>query len=156
MPERDARHQATTRSDGRSLKSTDTGVRILTALADADGPLSLTDLATRTGAGASTAHRHLAGFVAAGLVRQDQSGGTYDLGPAALQIGLAALARLDIIGLAEPKLRSSENREQADLPTLTSWTNFGRAGLSKSMEQLFLACAPWPAQYWICKVRPLP
>ena len=105
MPERGVNRRASTPSSGRSLKSTDTGVRILTALTDADGPLTLTDLAARTGAGASTAHRHLAGFVDAGLVRQDRSGGTYDLGPVALQIGLAALARLDVIGLAEPRLR---------------------------------------------------
>ncbi|MEM7445275.1 MAG: IclR family transcriptional regulator [Pseudomonadota bacterium] len=91
-------------SERRGLKSTDTGSRILCALA-ADGPLGLTELAFAGSVGVSTAHRHLAGFIEAGLVRQAGSGGHYDLGPVSLQIGLAALSRLDVVALAEPKLR---------------------------------------------------
>lgn len=92
------------RHERRGLKSTDTGMRLLNLLAAADGPMSLTELASGVGVGVSTAHRHLAGFVDAGLVRHEHSGGAYDLGPLALKIGLAALSRLDVIAIAEPRL----------------------------------------------------
>lgn len=105
MPDTRIGRPATGRESHRSLKSTDTSVRLLSALADADGPLSLTELARDIGTGVSTTHRHLAGFIEAGLVRQDRSGGSYDLGPLALRIGLSALARLAVVDLAEPYLR---------------------------------------------------
>lgn len=88
----------------RGLKSTDTGMRLLGLLATAEGPMSLTDLAAGVGAGVSTTHRHLAGFVDAGLVKHERSGGHYDLGPLALKIGLAALSRLDVVATAESRL----------------------------------------------------
>jgi hypothetical protein len=55
----------------------------------------LKDLAAAAGMSAAKAHRYLVSFQRLGLVTQDPRSTRYDLGPAALQLGLAALARLD-------------------------------------------------------------
>ena len=112
------------RQERRGLKSTDTGMRLLSLLAAAEGPLSLTELAAGAGVGASTAHRHLAGFVDAGLVKHERSGGDYDLGPLALKIGLAALSRLDIVAIAEPRLLSLAVRTKSTA-LLSVWADRG-------------------------------
>jgi DNA-binding IclR family transcriptional regulator len=40
-------------------------------------------------------HRYLQSLIAAGMAQQETSSGRYDLGPAALRLGLAALSRTD-------------------------------------------------------------
>ena len=82
------------------LKSLDSALAVLAFLARRDGPLGLSDIARGCGMPASRAHRYLASFVAAGLVRQEGRSGRYDLGPEAMQLGLAALARLDFVNRA--------------------------------------------------------
>ncbi len=46
------------------------------------------------------AHRYLASFAHAGLVRQAGRSGKCDLGPQAVQLGLAAMPRNDFINTA--------------------------------------------------------
>jgi IclR family acetate operon transcriptional repressor len=79
-------------------------VAVLDVLADA-GELGTNDVARRTGLSASTASRQLATLAAAGLVEHLAGSGRYRLGPRLVELGNAALARLDLRDLARPYLR---------------------------------------------------
>lgn len=84
-------------STSRGIQSVDIALAVLSGLSGASGPLSLGELATVTGMPPAKLHRYLASFVAAGYVTQRKRSGAYDLGPAALRLGVAAMARKDII-----------------------------------------------------------
>ena len=86
------------------LQSLDAALSLLARLGRAPGPQALTDLARAEGIPASKAHRYLASFVHAGLVRQAGRSGKYDLGPGAMELGLAALARLDFVNRTADRL----------------------------------------------------
>ncbi len=85
---------------GHGLKSLDAALGVLSHLAGRNGPLALSEIARGCDMPASKAHRYLASFVAAGLVKQEGRSGRYDLGPQAAQLGLAALARHDFVNHA--------------------------------------------------------
>lgn len=95
----------------RGLSSLDHALRLLAAVAAHPGPIGLSELARGAGLSAAAAHRYLSSFAAAGLVRQPERSGRYDLGPRALDLGLAALSRLDVV-----------NRAADELPALTEST----------------------------------
>ncbi|TDK43749.1 IclR family transcriptional regulator [Antarcticimicrobium luteum] len=90
--------QDQTQSGG--IQSLDSALRLLLALAGRPGPTALSDLARDCAMPVSKAHRYLASFAHAGLVRQAGKSGKYDLGPAAVRLGLAAMARNDAINIA--------------------------------------------------------
>src|SRR5262245_24844823 len=107
----------------RGIQSIDTGIRLLEAMEKADGPLALKELSARAGLDPSSAHRYLASFVRCGLVRQD-SDSRYDFGPLALQIGLAAVRRLDPIQATERALPALVD-ETGFTALLAVWSNRG-------------------------------
>jgi DNA-binding IclR family transcriptional regulator len=76
------------------------GFALLDVLSKAPGPLMLRDLASAAGMSAAKAHRYLVSFQRLELVVQDGASTRYDLGPAALKLGLASLSRLDAVKLA--------------------------------------------------------
>lgn len=88
---------------GRSVQSVETSVRILRTLADGGGPMALSDLAARLDMPPAKVHRYLASFVDAGMVDHRHSG-SYDLGPVAAEIGMAAVARVDVVNRAADAL----------------------------------------------------
>ena len=71
------------------IQSVEVGFSLVEALAQASGPLMLKDVAAAAGMSAAKAHRYLVSFQRIGLVTQDERNSRYDLGPAALKIGLA-------------------------------------------------------------------
>lgn len=83
-----------------TIQSVSIAARFLNILAAAGQELPLGELARRAGAGRSTAHRYLQTLVKEHLARQDSISGHYDLGPAALTIGLGALRRVDAVEIA--------------------------------------------------------
>jgi DNA-binding IclR family transcriptional regulator len=107
----------------RAVQSVEVGGRILLALANSRTAMNLKDLSAETGMAPSRAHSYLVSFVRLGLIRQD-SAGRYDLGPAALHIGLAFLQRLDPYKEAEPVVE-----ELAEITghtvVIAVWGNFG-------------------------------
>jgi DNA-binding IclR family transcriptional regulator len=108
----------------RGIQSVEVGIPLLTALQAAPGPLTLTELSEATEMTASKAHRYLASYVRAGLVRQDGSTRRYELGPLALSLGLAALTQLDLVSLAGEAAR--DIRDTTGLTTLLSvWSARG-------------------------------
>lgn len=88
------------RSDSRGIQSIEVGGRLLNALAAAPAPLALKDLALAAGMGAAKAHPYLVSFVRLGLVEQNAATGAYELGPMAVQMGIAALMRLNPVRIA--------------------------------------------------------
>jgi DNA-binding IclR family transcriptional regulator len=81
----------------RGVNALDHALTVLKALAELKAPATLSDIARAAGMPATKAHRYLASFVAAGLVSQPERSGRYDLGKGAMELGLAAIARNDVI-----------------------------------------------------------
>lgn len=86
------------------IQSVEVGFELLNALSQAPGALMLRDLAAAAGMSAAKAHRYLVSFQRMGLVAQDPVSTRYDLGPAALRLGLASLSRLDGVKLARERI----------------------------------------------------
>src|SRR6478672_5360692 len=85
------------------IQSVEVGFALLDALARAAGPQMLRDLAAAAGMSAAKAHRYLVSFQRLQLVVQDPTSTRYDLGPAALKLGLASLSRLDAVKLGRER-----------------------------------------------------
>ena len=88
-------------SEKRGIQSVDAALAILQAVAIAGSPQTLSAIAKASGNAPSTTHRYLVSLMRGQLVRQDPVSGWYDLGPGALQLGSAALQRMDAVGAAE-------------------------------------------------------
>jgi DNA-binding IclR family transcriptional regulator len=86
------------------IQSVEVGFELLNALSRASGALMLRDLAADAGMSAAKAHRYLVSFQRLGLVTQDTATTRYDLGPAALRLGLASLSRIDAVRLARERI----------------------------------------------------
>ena len=109
---------------GQGLKSLDTALGVLALMARFNGPRALSDIARECKMPPSKVHRYLASFVHAGLVKQEGRSGRYDIGPQAMQLGLAAIARHDFVNHAADGL--SELSSQTGLTILLSvWANEG-------------------------------
>src|SRR5262245_29841347 len=80
----------------RGIQSVDVGFRVLAALAAEPEAAALGAIAKRAALSPSQAHRYLASLIASGMAVQNAASGRYELGPQAIQIGLAALARTDV------------------------------------------------------------
>ena len=109
---------------GQGLKSLDTALGVLARLAALNGPQTLTEIGRTCDMPPSKVHRYLASFVAAGLVRQEGRSGRYDLGPAAMQLGLAALARHDFVNAAADGLPDL-SADTGMTVLLSVWANQG-------------------------------
>lgn len=107
----------------RAVQSVEVGGRLLLALTDSGSALSLKDLASRAGMTPSRAHPYLVSYGRLGLIEQDVDG-RYDLGPAALRVGLASLRRLEPLSVAEPVIRSLA-AQTGHAVALAVWGNFG-------------------------------
>ena len=86
------------------IQSVEVGFALLDVLAHAAGPLMLKDLAGLAQMSAAKAHRYLVSFQRLGLVVQDAATAQYDLGPAALKLGLASISRLNAVKLARERV----------------------------------------------------
>lgn len=106
------------------IQSVEVGFALLDALARARGPLMLRDLAAAADMSAAKAHRYLVSFQRLGLVSQDGASTRYDLGPAALKLGLAAITRLDAVKLARERMPGLMERIGHTL-ALAVWGNHG-------------------------------
>jgi DNA-binding IclR family transcriptional regulator len=111
-------------SQQRSILSIEVGFRLIKALERADGSLTLKELALRAGMPPSKAHFYLVSFKRVGLVAQNEENGQYLLGHYALDLGLSALRRLDLVEIAKEAMRtlSSEINESV---FLSVWGNHG-------------------------------
>ena len=98
----------------RGIQSVGVGFSVLRALVGARGPLPLKEIAARSGMPADKAFRYLVSFVASGLVKQDPASARYDLGPFAMELGLAAHGRIndDHVQRVGRKVRQGRGQEE--------------------------------------------
>jgi DNA-binding IclR family transcriptional regulator len=95
-----------------SIHSAEVCLKVLKALMEADGPKTLTELSALSGISLSKSHRHLQTLINAGFASQNRRSGRYDLGSMAMELGYAALERVDLVN------RTSDHLE--DLAAATS------------------------------------
>ncbi|MCA8093788.1 IclR family transcriptional regulator [Burkholderia anthina] len=107
-----------------TIQSVSIAARFLMVLANAESELALGEVARRTGTGGSTAHRYLQSLVKEGLARQDPASGLYDLGSAALSIGIGALKRVDAVEIAAQYMKSLTHRHALS-GGVAIWTDRG-------------------------------
>jgi DNA-binding IclR family transcriptional regulator len=108
----------------RAVQSVEVGGRLLLALGEGRGPMTLKALAAAARLPASRAHPYLVSFGRLGLVEQDPVSGLYALGPAALQLGLACLNQLDPVRAARP-IAEALAETTGHAVALAVWGNFG-------------------------------
>ncbi|HEY4202712.1 MAG TPA: IclR family transcriptional regulator [Devosiaceae bacterium] len=106
------------------IQSIEIGTAVLRALVQAPGPLQLRDVAQAAHMPPSKTYKYLVSLTDVGLVRQDEASGRYDLGPFALELGLAALGRIDEIDIVAAGLGQITAELQRDAE-ITTW---GAAG----------------------------
>jgi IclR family transcriptional regulator, pca regulon regulatory protein len=87
-------------------QSLERGLSILTALADSRRSLGLVELAKATGLSKSTCHRYIASLVALRYLEQEDDGRRYLLGPAAMNLGIAAVGALEITRVAARSIQA--------------------------------------------------
>ena len=108
----------------QGIQSIEVGFRLLKVMAATNRPMMLRDIASSSGMPAAKAHRYLVSYMRTGLVEQDTATGRYDLGSAALELGLSSLGRLDHVRLAGPVLEQlCENIQET--VALAVWGNCG-------------------------------
>jgi DNA-binding IclR family transcriptional regulator len=88
------------------INSLGRGLRALTLLAEATGPLGVTELADRLDVDPSSSYRLLATLEQYGFVRQVLPGRKYALGYAVIGLAASVLRKLDVVEAAGPHLRS--------------------------------------------------
>ncbi len=108
----------------QGIQSVEVGLRLLQTLAAGNQAMTLKDLSNAAGMAPAKAHRYLVSLARMGLVEQDPATSRYDLGTSALQLGLAALARLDPMRIALPALERL--RDEIDQTVaLSVWGSHG-------------------------------
>lgn len=90
-----------TRSKG--VQSVEIGMLILKAFCKKQGPMSLSEVAQSVNIPPAKVHRYLASLIESGMVVHRKTG-TYDLGRAAAEVGMAAVARFDVVNRAADML----------------------------------------------------
>lgn len=91
-------------SGRRGIQSVGNAAKVLQALAGYDTASTLGAVAQASGLSTSQTHRYLASLIDIGMAFQDPASGRYDLGSAAIKLGLAALARTDALRIAEGEI----------------------------------------------------
>jgi DNA-binding IclR family transcriptional regulator len=99
-------------------------MRVLQSVVALKQPAPLRDIAGQVGMGPSQTHRYLSSLTRSGMLQQDRATGLYDLGPAALRTGLAALARHYPLNRADEAAREL-SRKSAATTMLTVWSPNG-------------------------------
>lgn len=122
FPDEDAKLPDQKRST--TIQSISIAMRFLHILAAADHALPLGELARQSRTGRSTAHRYMQSLVKEGLATQDPVSSHYDLGAAALGIGIAALRRVDAVELSGMQMKQlAENHAMSG--GVAIWTERG-------------------------------
>jgi DNA-binding IclR family transcriptional regulator len=106
------------------VQSVEVGARVLLAVKNGGGPMGLKSIADIAGIPPANTRRYLVSLIRSGLVQQDSATGKYNLGPIALQIGLAAIMGLNLVRTAVPIM--TELREVVrETVVLTVWGDHG-------------------------------
>lgn len=112
------------RSGQQGIQSVEVAAPLLRSLAESGNALPLSSLARLAGMPAAKAHRYLVSLIRVGLVEQHPQTGEYDLGSLALELGLAALGRMDDVQLADASL-ARLREATGETVALAAWGNMG-------------------------------
>lgn len=107
----------------RGIQSIEIGSALLLELARKVQPAALKDLAKGAGMSTGKAHPYMVSFLKVGFVNQTE-GGQYELGPLALQLGLAKLQRMDPVKEASLEIENLAN-ETGQSVAIAVWGNLG-------------------------------
>src|ERR1700727_1141681 len=119
-----AKKKATEKPERGGVQSVQIAAKILKNLAFGDAAHPLKSLAAATGLARAKVHRYLKSLRNAGLVSQDPDTGHYQIGPAAVTIGLVGLRRISPI--AEVSRALAGLRDRINQPgTATVWSEAG-------------------------------
>src|SRR6516162_7068603 len=111
-------------TEQRGIGSVEVGGELLRVLTEADGPMMLRDLAASADMTAAKAHPYLVSDMRLGLIEQDRASGRYELGPLALQMGLASMRRLNPVRIATEAIADLVLRINQTV-ALSVWGNHG-------------------------------
>lgn len=109
---------------GRGIGSIVIGGRLLATMANAGRPLMLRDIAAQADLTPAQAHAYLVSFRKIGLVEQVNESALYQLGPFALQLGLARMRSVDALRLAS-QAAPAFAAELGLMVTITVWGSLG-------------------------------
>lgn len=87
----------------KGVQSVEIGMLILRAFCKARGPMSLSEVAQSVNIPPAKVHRYLASLIESGMVIHRKTG-SYDLGRTAAEVGMAAVARYDVVNRAADAL----------------------------------------------------
>ena len=118
-------------SSQSKIKSVEVTARILRVLGASLQAIPLRDIARSALVTPSQAHKYLVSLCETGLARQSGDDGSYALGPAAVQIGVAALAALDVEGAGRRAVEALMRRTGMTT-ALCGWNDRGPLVLSVS------------------------
>lgn len=124
MSKSDSETRATRKTPRTRVQSAETGAEILKALASLGPSVTLSRLSEVAGVAPAKAHRYMQAMIVSGLAAQEKQSGRYMLGPAAISIGLAALAQIDVVGNLSDMLPDLRD-ETAHTCFLAVWANHG-------------------------------
>ena len=111
-----------TRNQG--IKSIEVGARVLFALEEGRGPMTLTEVARRAELHPAKVHRYLTSLMRTGLASQDPMTSLYDLGPRSRHLGVEALRRTNAVSAVSA--HAVELREQTGhTVNVAVWTDQG-------------------------------
>jgi DNA-binding IclR family transcriptional regulator len=108
----------------RGIQSVEIASRLLLAMGRHIRPMALKDIAQAAGISANKAHPYMVSFLKVGFVSQDGGSGYYELGPLALQLGLAKLQRLDPVKEASPLIPELAEQTEQSI-AVAVWGNLG-------------------------------
>lgn len=86
------------------------GIEFLKSVAQLSEPANLSGIARHAGFSMSRTHRYLTTLVQSGMLQLDHTTGLYSLGPAAIELGVAALSQTDAIQIASNVMRELTGR----------------------------------------------
>lgn len=112
------------------VQSVEIGARILDSLTKEDGqPVPLREVAQRTGLNPAKVHRYLSSLVRVGLAAQEQVSGHYQIGTAAIRLGLIALRSISPLKLVVDALPNLRDRAQ-ETAVVAVWSGHGATVIS--------------------------
>ncbi|MDP8924010.1 MAG: IclR family transcriptional regulator, partial [Chloroflexota bacterium] len=130
------------------VRAVERAVGVLAALATADTPQTLTEIAAGARLSVPTTFRLLRTLQSEGLVSLGRDGGRYTLGPRILEFGHAYLRQFDIVTVARPFLVAARNRvnETAGLAVRSgdSWVPIVSAEATQPIRRVMHPGEPTP------------
>ena len=129
------------KDEAYGVRAVERAVRLLEALAEADGPQTLSELAVRAELSVPTAFRLMRTLQQRGLVTSQAPGSRYALGYRILELAHALLGQLDVVGIARPVLNATRGRVNETTALVVQvgdhWVPIASAEATHSLRRVF-------------------